>query len=268
MWAALGAGMLNQLFMNTSNRIGTGASLRRQILREQERQTRLEAAAGIIGRVEGAKAAGIHPLVAMGSNVGGASVPVGSSFNSAGDFANALATTSTHDREMKMRKEELEYNRQQEAKASAARESADALNRKETAARIKLIEAQEAAERKRMADSDRDYLAAQAAHAQQAAARSNPLRAPARRVNAKPVPEMYVPVRDRFGKVTYIPNPDIYDLELPDSVGAGTLLLPEVKPAESRFKKWWRDNVTNPPLPPLPPVPGGTGPRRRYVRKR
>lgn len=242
MWAALGAGMLNQLFMNTSNRIGTGASLRRQMLREQARQTRIEAAQGIIGRVEGAKAAGIHPLVAMGSNVGGATLPIGNSFNSAGDFANAQAQASAADREMKMRKEELEYNRQQEAKAAADRATNEALNRQETAARIRLIEAQEAAERKKMADSDRDFAAAQAAHAQQIAARSNPLRVTARRVNTTTrIPEMYVPVRDRFGKVTYIPNPDIYDLELPESVGAGTLLLPEAKPAASRAEIWWEE---------------------------
>ena len=242
MWAALGAGMLNQLFMNTSNRIGTGASLRRQMLREQERQTRLEAAAGIIGRVEGAKAAGIHPLVAMGSNVGSATLPaVGNSFNAAGDFANANAQSAVADREMKLRKEELEYNKQQEAKAANDRAAKAALENQETAARIKLIEAQETAERKRMADSDRDFAAAQAAHAQQIAARSNPIRVPARKVSTPSVPDMYVPVRDRHGKVTYIPNPDIYDLELPESVGAGTLLLPEVKPARSALDVWWEE---------------------------
>lgn len=241
MWAALGAGMLNQLFMNTSNRIGTGASLRRQMLREQERQTRLEAAAGIIGRVEGAKAAGIHPLVAMGSNVGGATLPIGNSFNSAGDFANAQAQMSVADRDAKMRKEELEYNRQQEAKAAANRKAAEELNQQETAARIRLIQAQEEAERKRMADSDRDFAAAQAAHAQQIAARSNPLRVPAKKVSTPSIPNQYVPVRDRHGKVHYIPNPDLYDLELPESVGAGTLLLPEVKPAQRSTEQWWEE---------------------------
>lgn len=243
MWAALGAGMLNQLFMNTSNRIGTGASLRRQQLREQERQVRKEAAAGIIGRVEGAKAAGIHPLVAMGSNVGGTSLPIGNSFNQAGEFAAAAAQRQVADRELRMRREELEYNRQQEAKAAAERASKEALEAQETAARIKLIEAQEAAERKRMTDSDRDFAAAQAAHAQQIASRSNAVRVPARARTAqqKPIPEMYVPVRDRYGKINYIPNPDIYDLELPDSVGAGTLLLPEAEPFWKRADDWWEE---------------------------
>lgn len=264
--AGLGFGMLNQLFMNTSNRIGTGASLRRQMLREQERQTRLEAAAGIIGRVEGAKAAGIHPLVAMGSNVGSASVPVGNSFNSAADFSAGLYQRQMQDRELKLRKEENEYNRSLQQKAEADRQAKDALDMEESRARINLIKAQEASEMKKIADSDRDFMAAQQALARQASTRANPLRVPATR--ATQVKDQYVPVRDRFGKVQYIPNPDIYDLELPSAVGAGTLLLPEAPSLEQRVKKWWHDNVTHPPLPPLPYVPGSSGPSRRYVRKR
>lgn len=255
MWSAIGAGMLNQLFMNTSNRIGTGASLRRQQLREQERQTRLEAAAGIVGRVEGAKAAGIHPLVAMGSNVGSASVPVGNSFNAAGDFAQAQVNT----REIQMRREELEYNKHQQQKAEAERASSEALAREESRARIELIRAQEAAERKRMSDSDRDFAAAQEAHQRQAAARSNPVRVPARKVSGPSIPNQYVPVRDRHGKVQYVPNPDLYDLELPESVGAGTLLLPEVKPTKQSLSDWWegvkaRERTRRARMQALPPA--------------
>lgn len=242
MWAALGAGMLNQLFMNTSNRIGTGASLRRQQLREQERQTRLEAAAGIVGRVEGAKAAGIHPLAALGSNVGGASIPsIGSSFNSSVDFG----AIENQNREMKMRKEELEYSKNAEKQAAAQRATKDALERQEAQARIDLIRAQEARERKMVSDSDRDFAAAQAAHTRQAAAVANPLRVPARRVSPeKPIPNQYVPVRGRDGNIRYVPNPDLYDLELPESVGAGTLLLPEIKSGNKlyieRVIDWYR----------------------------
>lgn len=244
--AGVGFGMLNQLFMNTSNRIGTGASLRRQQLREQARQTRIEAREGILGRVEGAKAAGLHPLVAMGSNVGGASVPVGSSFNGAGEFANAIAQANIANREMKMRKEELEYNRSMEKQNAEARKAQDALNAAETAARIRLITAQEESERKRMADSDRDFLAAQEAMKRQAATRANPVvvsipsasRAAAARSQ---IPNQYVPVRDRFGNVQYIPNPDLYDLELPDAVGAGTLVKPEIAPARQSLGEWWEE---------------------------
>lgn len=242
MWQALGAGMLNQLFMNTSNRIGTGASLRRQQLREQERQTRLEAAAGIVGRVEGAKAAGIHPLVAMGSNVGSATMPsIGTSFNSSVDFG----AIENQNREMRMRREELEYSKTAEKQAAAQRASKDALERQESQARIDLIRAQEARERKMVSDSDRDFAAAQAAHTRQAAAVANPLRVPARRVTEKPIPNQYVPVRGRDGKIRHVPNPDLYDLELPESVGAGTLLLPEVKSGNKlyieRLIDWYRE---------------------------
>ena len=200
--AGIGFGMLNQLFMNTSNRIGTGASLRRQMLREQARQTRIEAREGIVGRVEGAKAAGIHPLVAMGSNVGGASLPVGSSFNSAGEFASALYQRQMQDRELKMRKEELEYNRHQQQKIESDRQVKDALDMEESRARINLIKAQEAAELKRVSDSDRDFLAAQQALARQSAAKSNPLRV---RSSAPKIAEQYVPVRDRLVRCSTSP---------------------------------------------------------------
>lgn len=262
MWGALGAGMLNQLFMNTSNRIGTGASLRRQQLREQERQTRLEAAAGIVGRVEGAKAAGIHPLAALGSNVGGASMPsIGSSFNSSVDFG-ALESSN---REMKMRKEELEYSKIAEKQAASDRKTKEALDLKESEARINLIRAQEARERKMISDSDRDFLAAQAAHTRQASNSANPLRVGARKV-APSIPDQYVPVRDRFGKIHYVPNPDLYDLELPESVGAGTLLLPEVPTLKSRVRDWWQYPDRSPTLPATKSTQGA--PSRRYRNTR
>lgn len=235
-----GMQMLNQLGMNTSNRIGTGRSLRNLMAREQVTATRREAEAGIIGRVEGAKAAGIHPLVAMGSNVGGATLPVGPSFNgNTGDYVQA----QVQDREMKLRKEELEWNKAQQGKADQARKQQDALNKLETASRIRLLEAQAASEQKRMADSDRDFLAAQQAQARAEAARSNPLRVQTRAVQREEdrVRPQYVPLRDRFGKIQYVPNPEVYDLELPSLVGAGTLALPEVQPASSKISKWWND---------------------------
>jgi len=240
MLAGFGSQMLTQWGMNTSNRIGTGRSLRRQMAREQVEQTRLEAAAGIQGRVEGAKAAGLHPLVAMGSNVGGASLPVGQSFNSSvPDYLGAQVA----DREMKQRKEEMEWNRTQQQRESAKKDQADALAKMESEARIKLLTAQEAAERKRISDSDRDFLASQEALKLQAARNSNPLRVktqPIQRDEDRVRPQ-YVPVRDRYGKIQYIPNPDVYDLELPSLVGAGTLALPEVQPTENRLQKWWND---------------------------
>lgn len=239
-FANFGMQMLTQLGMNTSDRIGTGRSLRKQKLKEQVEQTKREAAAGIIGRVEGAKAAGIHPLVAMGSNVGGATLPVGNSFN--GPVADYLGA-AVADREMKQRREEMEFNREQQRQEALKKDSLDALAKQESEARIRLLNAQEASERKRVADSDRDFVASQAAIARQAAARANPLRVPTRPVLREEdrVRPQYVPVRGRHGKVSYIPNPDIYDLELPDLVGAGTLALPEVEPISQRVSKWWEE---------------------------
>jgi len=193
---------------------------------------------GIRWRVEDAKAAGLHPLVAMGSNVGGASLPVGQSFNAAvPDYLGAQVA----DREMKQRKEEMEWNRTQQQRESAKKDQADQLAKAESEARIKLLTAQEAAERKRISDSDRDFLASQEALKLQAARNSNPLRVSTRPVQRDEdrVRPQYVPVRDRYGKIQYLPNPDVYDLELPSVVGAGTLALPEVEPAQGKLKQWW-----------------------------
>lgn len=77
---AFGANMLNVLGENSSNLWGTGAKLkereRKDALWDYQQQERL----GIQARVEGAKAAGLHPLAALGYQAGpGASIPVGGS---------------------------------------------------------------------------------------------------------------------------------------------------------------------------------------------
>lgn len=240
-FAQFGMQMLEKLAGNMSDRIGTGASLRRQMGREQVKQTQAEAAAGIVGRVEGAKAAGIHPLVAMGSNVGGASLPVGNSFNSSTDYG--FGASALQKRELSARREELEYQRSMDKAAANERSIANKLNNEETAARTNLLRTQQAAELKRMSDSDRDFQASQQALARQSAQSHVGLMVP----NRKPkTPDMFVPVRDRHGRIQYIPNPDIYDLELPDTVGAGTLVLPEIGSNQDkstgvmqRIKNWW-----------------------------
>lgn len=229
-FAGFGMKMLEQLGMNTSNRIGTGASLRHMLQREQVKQTRLEAEAGIMGRIDAAKAAGIHPLVALGSNVGSAITPqVMTSFNSSG---YTFGEEAMQDRELKARREELEYQRQYQRDRDSLQDkynkaaAANALE--EQALRNELTRAQIEAQRKQMADSDRDFAAAQAQLARQNAANSNPYAKPS-------LQPQYIKVRDRFGNPVTIPNPDLYDLELPESVGAGTLLLPE------RQSPWWRE---------------------------
>lgn len=173
-FAAFGGQMLSQLGMNLSNRIGTGRSLRQQMSREQVEQTRKEAAAGIVGRVEGAKAAGLHPLVAMGSNVGGATLPTGSSFNAVDPGFGAAAMQS---REMRMRQEELDYQRTQDKSRAAAAAEGQKLINEQIQAEIDLRRAQTAAQMKQMTDSDRDFAASQAALARQQPV--NGLRVPA-----------------------------------------------------------------------------------------
>lgn len=219
---AFGGQMLSQLGMNLSNRIGTGRSLRRQLSREQIAQTQAEAAAGIVGRVEGAKAAGIHPLIAMGSNVGGATLPTGSSFNAVDPGFGQIAM---HNREMRMRDEELEYNKSLDAQRAQQAKEAQALQNRAAEAEIRLREAQTARELKAIADSDRDFAASQAVLARQQP--SIGLRVP-----SKPIPSQYISIRAKDGSIIQVPNPEIYGLELPELYGAGTLLAPEgFKPA-------------------------------------
>lgn len=238
-WAggmAFGGQMLSQLGMNLSNRIGTGRSLRQQMSREQVEQTRKEAAAGIVGRVEGAKAAGLHPLVAMGSNVGGATLPTGSSFNAVDPGFGAAAM---QDREMRMRQEELNYQKSLDTSRAAAAAEGQRLANDAQRAEIKLREAQTAAQLKAMSDSDRDFAASQAQLARQQPTVGL-------RVPLKPIPNQYVPVKDRYGKTIFVPNPDLYDLDLPETVGAATLAVPELRGGQpgnwtDRAVQWWEN---------------------------
>lgn len=216
-WGQFGFQQLDKLITNESDRIGSGASLRRQKSQEQVEQTRKEAAAGILGRVEGAKAAGIHPSVALGSNVSGAVLPVGNSFNSGGSYG--LAESAMQQRELAMRREELEVNKAQEASRQSYEKQRLDADLEAAKLRNQLTQTQIDAQKKQMADSDRDFLAAQQQLARNQLTTSKPIM-PA----MKP---QYIQVRDRFGKPVTIPNPDLYDLELPETVGAATLALPE-----------------------------------------
>lgn len=228
-FANFGMKMLEQWGMNTSNRIGTGRSLRRQMQKEQVEQTRKESAAGIVGRVEGAKAAGVHPLVALGSNVGGAAPigAIGPAFNSSGyDFGQE---EEMQKRELTARKEELDYRKSQDATQNQLQRESNQNALEAQRLDNELRKAQIAAQHKQMADSDRDFAASQAALARAQAMHTKPL--------GSPIPTQYTAVRDRYGKIQYIPNPAIYDLELPESVGAGTLVLPE------RQSPWYQDAV-------------------------
>lgn len=211
-------------------------------------QTQKEAMAGIIGRVEGAKAAGLHPLAALGSTVGGAVMPVGNSFNA---IADGIGEAAMAYRDMKVRSEEREYNRARDAADDKRQAEMDALTRTQAAQQVEanalrneLTKAQIEAQRKAMSDSDRDFAASQAQLARMQGQTSVPLR--------RPIPPQYVPVRDRFGKIQHVPNPDFYDLELPESVGAATLAIPEaqnstwLQDAWESVKSYFRKSKANP----------------------
>lgn len=222
----------------------SGKEAARKAGRGQADQTRKDAAAGVIGRVEGAKAAGLHPLAGLGTTVGGSTLPVGPSFNSSGIDEAAVAY-----RQMKMRREELEYQKDQDAQNRRRDAEMDALTKASAAREVEsqglrneLLKAQIEAQRKMMSDSDRDFAASQAQLARQSP--SIPLR--------KPIPPQYVPVRDRFGKTQMVPNPQFYDLELPESVGAATLAIPEVQNSSwlnetwEGVKRYFRRSKANP----------------------
>lgn len=81
---------------------------------------------GLLGRVEGAKAAGIHPLAAIGANIGssGAPMPVGTDFASiARDFEQNKARKDEFAKDLGMRKEQMKAQRIQNAQEQQLREA-------------------------------------------------------------------------------------------------------------------------------------------------
>lgn len=64
-WAAFGAGALGRLVGNLSDTYGTGDTLAEKRRKDAESDALSMERQGIMARVEGAKAAGLHPLVAM-----------------------------------------------------------------------------------------------------------------------------------------------------------------------------------------------------------
>lgn len=64
-WAAFGMGALGRLVGNLSDTYGTGDTLAEKRRKDAESDALAMERQGIVARVEGAKAAGLHPLVAM-----------------------------------------------------------------------------------------------------------------------------------------------------------------------------------------------------------
>lgn len=69
-WAAFGMGALERLTGNLSDTYGTGKQLRSDKREENLNDYREMERTGIMSRVEGAKAAGLHPLAALGYQSG------------------------------------------------------------------------------------------------------------------------------------------------------------------------------------------------------
>lgn len=76
-WAAFGMGALNKLVGNLSDTYGTGEKLRDVKRREAREDYLSNERMGIQARVEGAKAAGLHPLAALGFQSGAPATYVG-----------------------------------------------------------------------------------------------------------------------------------------------------------------------------------------------
>lgn len=196
---------------------------------------------GLLGRVEAGKALGLHPLAALGGSISSSGAPqiVGSDFR--GAFSD-IAQQAIQRREMQMRKEEYEFNKSQSMKAAEAADQQRAMQYSKDMQEIELNAKRGMLIDKEIQNYDRQYDLSQ----RELLLRQS-MHTPGivqTRKKGDDVPNMYVPVRDRYGRITHIPNPAIYDLELPDSVGAGTLLIPEVNSGSNlnwrgRLKNWF-----------------------------
>lgn len=185
-----------------------------------------EAFGSVAGRVEAAKAAGLHPLAALGTpSSSGMSVGGGMT-----DFRAAMTDAANSYSQQRQWKAEREF---QEASARDARSAAHNAELRESA-RLRTEQA--------MAAKQMQFIDEQIRASQEESIRRNlnatkavPVPRVVARSTEKPIPDMYVPVRDRQGKIQYVPNPDIYDLETSALVGSGTLVLPEIKNSG-----WWQ----------------------------
>lgn len=190
-----------------------------------------EAYGSVMGRVEAAKAAGLHPLAALGTpSSSGSSIGGGMS-----DFRSAATDAVNSYSQQRQWRAEKEF---QEAQARDARSQAHNAELRESAR----LNAELAMNKKQMDFIDEQIRASREESLRRTLQATKPLNVPIRTVAKPPaqakIPDQYVPVRTRFGEIQYIPNPDLYDLELPSLVGAGTLVKPEIVPAGNFLKRW------------------------------
>lgn len=192
-----------------------------------------EAYQSVLGRVEGAKAAGLHPLAALGTPTSSGTPMQMTDFTAVGDQVGAAINSYTQQRQWRA---EREFQEAQERSLRSQRINEEMRQQ----ARLNI----DAALAKKQGDLiDEQIRASQEESLRRSLAASKPLSVQPRRDASGKIPNQYVPVRDRFGNVQFVPNPDFYDLDLPESVGAATLAIPEVQ-QNSFFQKIdrWMNN--------------------------
>lgn len=190
-----------------------------------------EAYGSVTGRVEAAKAAGLHPAAALGT-------PSSSGMSAGGgltDFRSAVTDATNSYTQQRQWRAEQEYARAQAADQRSNQKAARDMDQTRLNADLAMTQ-------KQMSFIDEQIRASREESIRRNLATTKALQVP---VTTKPVkaamPNQYIPIVDRFGKTQYIPNPDIYDLELPSAVGAGTLVQPEVQPWTKKLRSWWED---------------------------
>lgn len=177
-----------------------------------------EAYQSVLGRVEAAKAAGLHPLAALGTPSSAGTPMQMTDFSSVGDQIQNAVGSYTQQRQWK---QEREF---QEAQVRDQRTQQMNNQMREDAR----LNADLAMTQKQMSWIDEQIRASQEESLRRSMAATPALRTAVTRPAGSAIPSQYVPVRTRTGEVIHIPNPDLYDLELPSTVGAGTLAVPEL----------------------------------------
>lgn len=178
-----------------------------------------EAYGSVMGRVEAAKAAGLHPLAALGvPSSSGANVGAGMT-----DFSSVAQNVTNNYTQQRQWRAEQEMARAQITDSRNAAQRAEARENARTNAELSHVQAQN------------DWIQEQIRASREESLRRNlqatkgvPIPATAKAASAA-MPHQWIKVVDRFGKVIEIPNPDLYDLETGAILGAGTLGYPEVR---------------------------------------
>lgn len=191
---------------------------------------------GILGRLEAAKASGIHPALALGGSISssGAPMPVGSDFR--GAFTD-MTNLAMQRRELQMRDEEKRFSREQQEYENSVRRAQLELDLQDRNLKNELTRTQIEAARKSMTDSDRDFAASQAELVRRQSMHTpGVVSRPALGTRENPY-EQYVWAKAPNGELIRIPNSQAgYDLETPDTLSAGTLIWPYLK-------KMWREDA-------------------------